>query len=232
MVSKFNLSIALVREGHVKEAEKLQREALASQIRLQGPEHPNTLEMQTYLAETLIKEKRYAEAVVLLQQRYQAIPQAGNLFEVAGALQLAGRNTEAEKAFAEFETKALLESTKQQNSNRELIFYYADHANQTGKALQIAQRECAWRHDVYTLDAYAWALHVSGQDTEARKQMETALAVGIRDAKLFRHAGEIALAMGDPAAAESYLKQSAELNAPDSKRAQLELASINAGKAK
>jgi Tfp pilus assembly protein PilF len=91
----------------------------------------------------------------------------------------------------------------------------------------VAQQEYAWRHDVYTLDAYAWALHVNGQDAEARKQIETALAVGIRDAKLFRHAGEIALKAGDIAAAEHYLKQSVELNAVDSEQARRTLAGLS-----
>ena len=50
------------------------------------------------------------------------------------------------------------------------------------------------------------------EDGEARKQIETALAVGIRDAKLLLHAGEIALACGDSDAARRYLKQSLELN--------------------
>ena len=92
----------------------------------------------------------------------------------------------------------LQESSKKQNSNLELVFYYADHAHQPAKALDVAKREYAWRHDVYTLDAYAWALHVNGQDAEARKQIETALAVGIRDSKIFAHAGEIASEAGRP----------------------------------
>jgi Tfp pilus assembly protein PilF len=79
---------------------------------------------------------------------------------------------------------------------------------------------------VYTLDAYAWALHVNGQDAEARKQIETALAVGVRDAKLFRHAGEIALKTGDVPAAERYLKQSTELNTVDSDQARRTLAGL------
>jgi tetratricopeptide (TPR) repeat protein len=210
--------------GNIDAAEKLFQQALTS-----FPNYPSAL---ANLAGLRLMQKRYTEAVVLLQQRYQAIPRAGNLYDLAEVLRLAGRDTEAKKAFVEFETKALLEASKRQNSNRQLVFYYADHANQPAKAMQIAQQEHAWRHDVYTLDAYAWALHVNGQDTEARKQIETALAVGIHDAKLFRHAGEIALAMGDSAAAERYLKQSLELHAPNSERAQIELASIYARKAK
>jgi len=145
---------------------------------------------------------------------------------LAKALRLAGHEGEAKQAFAEFESKALLESSKKDNSNRELIFYYADYAKQPAKALKVAEQEYAWRKDVYTLDAYAWALHVNGQDVEARKQIETALQVGIRDAKLFRHAGEIALKSGDSVAAQNHLRQSAELNTADSEQARVELASL------
>jgi tetratricopeptide (TPR) repeat protein len=184
------------------------------------------------LAKVRIEQKRYDEAVTLLTERYQAAQHAENLYDLAEALELAGKKGEAQKAFAEFETKSLAESMRGDNSNRELIFYYADHANEPAKALEVAQREYERRHDVYTLDAYAWALHVNGRDQDARKPIETALAVGVRDAKLFRHAGQIALAAGDHSAAERYLRESAELNAPGSERAQLELVSMQARQGK
>jgi Tfp pilus assembly protein PilF len=107
-----------------------------------------------------------------------------------------------------------------------LIFCYSDYAKEPAKALEVAQREVARRHDVFTLDSYAWALYANGQYIEARKQIETALAVGIRDAKMFRHAGEIALKSGDPAAAERYLKAAVELNTLGSEQARIALASF------
>jgi tetratricopeptide (TPR) repeat protein len=155
------------------------------------------------LAKVRIEQKRYNEAVELLRRRYQAAPHAENLFDLAQALQLAGRAEEAKQAFAEFEQKSLLETDRADNSNHELIFYYADYASQPAKALEVARREYARRHDVFTLDCYAWALHVNGQNEEALKQIDTALAVGIRDAKISRHAGEIALAAGDRPTADA-----------------------------
>lgn len=178
------------------------------------------------LAKVRIEQKRYAEAVDLLQQRYKAAPHAENLYDLALALKLAGRANEAKAAFAEFEKKSLAETMKRDNSNHELVFYYADQANQPDKAMEVAQREYAYRQDAFTRDAYAWALHRNHQDDEARKQIETALAVGIRDAKLFRHAGEIALALGDQKSAENYLQTSATLNAPGSDEARDRLASL------
>lgn len=171
------------------------------------------------LAKVRIQQRRHDEAVQLLQQRYQASPHAENLFDLAEALQLAGRSEHARKVFAEFEQKSLLETNRKDNSNRELVFYYADYEHAPRKALDVARRQLAWRHDVFTIDSYAWALHVNGQDEEARKQIEYALSVGIRDSKLIRHAGEIALAMGDKTAAERYLRQAADLNSGTQERA-------------
>ena len=205
--------------GRIDQAEKLAQQALAM--------FPGYHYALGNLARVRIQQKRYDEAVDLLKQRYQAAPHAENLFDLAQALQLAGRKDEAQNAFAEFERKSLLETNRADNSNHELIFYYADYANQPAHALEVARREYARRHDVFTLDCYAWALHVNGQSQEALKQMRTALAVGIRDAKLFRHAGEIALATGDHVAAEGYWQQSAGLNTLGSEEARIALAGLS-----
>jgi len=180
------------------------------------------------LAKVRIEQKRYEDAVALLQQRYDAAQHAENLYDLAEAFELSGHQDQAKKSFAEFETKSQIESVRADNSNRELIFYYADHAHLPAKVLEVAQAEYARRHDVFTLDAYAWALHVNGRDIEARTQIAAALAVGIRDARMLRHAGEIALSNGDRVAAERYLLDSTRMNAPGSSQARELLASLSA----
>ena len=140
------------------------------------------------LAKVLIEESRYDDAIPLLQRRYDLAPHAENLFDLAEALRLAGRNELATKAFLEFEAKARAESSTWDNANRELIFYYADHAKQPQKALEIAKFEASRRQDVYTLDAYAWALHINGQDDLAKANLAKALAVGVRDPKILANA--------------------------------------------
>lgn len=178
------------------------------------------------LAKVHIEQKRYEDAVNLLRQRYESARHAENLYDLAEAEALAGLADKAKRDFAEFETKSIAESVRRDNSDRELIFYYADHAHDPAKALKIAEQEFAWRHDVFTLDAYAWALHVNGRDAEARTDIERALAVGIRDARMLRHAGEIALSLGDRAVGERYLRESAKLNAPGSGEARQLLARL------
>ena len=126
----------------------------------------------------------------------------------------------------EEEQKSLAETKRADNSNRELIFYYADYAHEPAQALEVAKREFARRHDAYTLDAYAWALYLNGRYPEAREQIEKALAVGLRDARVLRHAGEIALKAGDQVSAERFLQQAAELNTPESEPAKAMLARL------
>jgi Flp pilus assembly protein TadD len=79
------------------------------------------------------------------------------------------------------------------NSNRELVAYYVDRAKDPAKALAVARREIARRHDIFTLDSYAWALAANGDYAEAEKQIQAALAVGVKDPAILRHAEAIAL---------------------------------------
>lgn len=205
--------------GRLTEAEKNLQQALAL--------FPGYHYALGNLAKVRTAQKRYDEAVQLLTKRYQSAPHAENLFDLAEARQHAGRHEEAKAAFAEFEQKSLLETNRADNSNRELIFYYAEYAHEPDKALEVAKREFARRRDIYTLDSYAWALHENGDNQEARKQIETALTLGIRDARITRHAGEIALATGDRPAAEKYLQQAADLNTGDSELARATLARLS-----
>ncbi len=169
--------------GDLRAAEELSYQALTL--------FPNYHYTLGNLARIRIQQKRYAEAVELFQRRYQAAPHAENLYELAEALLLAGKTDEARKAFSDFERKSLAETNRADNSNHELVLYYADHAKQPQKALEVAEREYVRRHDVFTLDSYAWALYVSGHTAQARAQIKQALAVGIRDPKLAGHAADI-----------------------------------------
>jgi tetratricopeptide (TPR) repeat protein len=163
------------------------------------------------LAKVKRAQGKFEEAVALQRQRYQSAAHPENLFALAQALQDAGRKADARAAFADFEKQARAEMGTADNSNRELIFYYADYARRPADALAVAKQEIDKRRDVHTLDAYAWALYVNGRFTEAHKQISAALGVGIRDPGIFYHAGMIARSLRDPAAS-SYLEQSLSLS--------------------
>ena len=151
------------------------------------------------LAQIRIAQKRYDDAVALLEKRYTAAPHAENEFVLGQALALAGRDADAQKAFADFEKKSLAESGIADNSNHELVAYYIDHAKQPAKALAIAEKEATRRHDAYTLDAYAWSLAANGEYSRAEAEMKKALAFGIKDPKVLEHAQVISHEVSDRA---------------------------------
>jgi tetratricopeptide (TPR) repeat protein len=146
------------------------------------------------LAKVRTAQNRHAAAVDLLQRRYDLAPHPENLFALGEALVRAGRHDDAHAAFTEFEGLARREASTWDNANRELIFYYTNHAGRPAAALEVARMEMSRRQDVYTLDAYAWALHANGRHEEARAAIERALAVGLKDPEVLARADVIAKA--------------------------------------
>lgn len=190
--------------GALNDAEGLLRQALEL--------FPNYHYALGNLAKIYSAKGQEAKAIALLRQRYESAPHPENAYALAESLERAGRFVEARRMYLEFERKARRELKKADNANRELVFYYADHSHRPAEALRIARLEVAGRRDVYTLDAHAWALYANGRYAEAQKQIEGALSVGVRDARLLYHAGAIALKRGNRAQARRYWKESLELN--------------------
>jgi tetratricopeptide (TPR) repeat protein len=170
-------------QGRAADAERVLQQALAM--------FPGYHYALGNLAAVRMVQERYGEAVTLLEQRYRSAPHAENLFALAEALHKAGREDEAQAAFHKFEKSSRAEMNNAENSNQELIAYYANYAARPEEALRIAKMELARRRDVHTLAAYAWALHAAGDDAEARRQMQRALKVGIQDPELLRQAAVI-----------------------------------------
>ena len=174
------------------------------------PAYPYTLQN---LARVKLEQRRYPDAITLLLQEQKVAPSdLEGLYLLARAEELSGRSGEAASRYAEFETRAKALLNKPANANRALIFYYADHAGDWPQALNVAQREIGVRHDVWTLDAYAWALYGNGHYAEANAQIEKALAVGVRSAQVFDHAGNIAFKLGKQAEASRYFEASLQVD--------------------
>jgi tetratricopeptide (TPR) repeat protein len=190
--------------GDLDGAEKLLHSALQ-----QFPGYYAALEES---ARVQTMRQRYSEAVDLLHQRSLKLPTAASRYALAQALERSGQTTEARLAYADFAATARPLISGSDNANEELISYYLDREHNPAEALRIAQLEITRRHDVNTLDAYAWALCGNARYEEAQKQIATALAVGVREARMFYHAGVIAAKLHDDASAARYLNQSLELD--------------------
>jgi len=96
--------------------------------------------------------------------------------------------------------------------HRAWSLYLLDHGRDVQTVLANVRRELETRRDIYGYDLLAWALHASGRNDEARAPMARALALGTQDAMLYYHAGMIALATGDTAAARSRLRHALAIN--------------------
>lgn len=176
------------------------------------------------LAQVRIVQQRFDDAAALLEQRYAAAPHAENLFALAQAETLAGRVSQADSHFKEFERQSLRESAIGDNSNHELMAYYTDFAHQSNKALEIAQRELIRRRDVHTLDGYAWALAGTGAYKQAELEMQKAMAWGVQDPVILYHAAMIAQALHHDSQTRQLLSSAASRGSVDAAR---QLAQLN-----
>lgn len=175
--------------GQAEEALRLAEEALAI-----FPGYHYALAEQGW---ALLALGRADEAVAAFQTRYKKAPHPENLFDVGVALDAAGRSTEAQAAFVEFETAALEESESNDNANGQLVSLYVDHIAKPAQALRIAEMEYARRKDVFTRMALAWALHANGESAQAWEHARQVLDRGVRSAEICYRAGELAMASGD-----------------------------------
>jgi eukaryotic-like serine/threonine-protein kinase len=99
-----DLAWVLYRQGHLLEAEKLQREILEQRRRVLGPEHLETAESAMHLAATLEDEGHYRDAEQLEQQALTVATHLlgpehpftlGAMTNLAGTLELEARYAEA-----------------------------------------------------------------------------------------------------------------------------------------
>jgi hypothetical protein len=87
---------------------------------------------------------------------------------------------------------------------RTYSLYLATRHQDPAAAKRLATAELSNRGDVFTEDALAWALDSSGDYAAADTAIQAALAAQTKDARLFLHAGEIALDRGHATSARAY----------------------------
>jgi tetratricopeptide (TPR) repeat protein len=153
------------------------------------PHYPYTTEN---LARVRMAQNRASEAIPLWRQASQIDANPHVLYELARAQQAAGQSKEASATYAEFEKKANDPGSASEESRLDLILMYAGIPDNAASALKLAQLEVAARQDVWTLDAYAWALYANAKYQDADAAAKKAISVGIQSSQIFDHAGHIA----------------------------------------
>jgi tetratricopeptide (TPR) repeat protein len=184
-------------------------------------------------------EKQYRDALVTFPNYFRALASLGRVRAALG--DLPGAAKQYEKAINIFPDPSYVAAlgdiygllNEEQNSaaqyklveaiahlnlaagnlyNRQEALFYADHDLQPEKAYENAVQEYAVRKDIYGADAVAWTALKARKLAEAQVAMKEARKLGTRDSKLLYHAGMIAQATGDRAAAVAFLKQALDLS--------------------
>jgi tetratricopeptide (TPR) repeat protein len=164
------------------------------------------------LAKVRAAQGSYAQAIELYQKAVAIIPQPEFLAALGDVYTVTGQLDQAQRQYDTVEYIGQLAKLNQQIYNRQLANFYADHNLHLDVALKLATTELKTRQDIYGLDTAAWAYYKNGRFEEAQRLIEQALQLGTRDAKLFYHAGMIALALNRPLEAERFLADALAIN--------------------
>jgi hypothetical protein len=151
------------------------------------PDYPPALLLRGKMSLT---QDEAAAAVTDLQRATEQNPVPEYQWALAEGLRAAGREAEA----------AAVEASLCQHGAvgdpRTLSLYLATRGENPDLAVRLAESELRQREDVFTHDALAWALTAAGRVAEARPHLESALAEGTPDARLFFHAAVIESRLG------------------------------------
>jgi tetratricopeptide (TPR) repeat protein len=173
------------------------------------PHYPYTMEN---LARVRMAENRASDAVQLLMQVSSIDNDPHVFYELGRAQEAAGQVKEARATYAEFEKLASEPGRASDGSRLDLILIYAEGPATAPNALKLAQQEIAARHDVRTLDAYAWALYANAKYQDADAAVQKAIAAGVQSAQIFDHAAHIAQKLNHSADATKYFELSIQSN--------------------
>jgi tetratricopeptide (TPR) repeat protein len=188
------------------------------------------------IARVRAAEGRFAEATALYKRAIDQMPLPEFVIGLGETQEAAGRPEEAAKQYELVRAMQQLFAASGVDTDLELALFDADHGRDPQATLALARAAYARRPSIKAADTLAWALLKAGQPSEARRYAGEALRLGSRDALMLYHAGAIAQAQGDTAAARDYLDQALATNryfspllAP---RAQQALAELNAAASK
>lgn len=163
-------------------------------------------------ARSLAASGDLAGAIAEYEHVTRVVPDPSFIASLGDCYAAAGRDADANAQYAIVEKIGKLSAFNGVLYNRQLAVFRADHGRDLELAYTDAAREYKLRRDVYGADALAWTAFKTGRVAEAQTAMRDALRLGTRDARMFAHAGEIALAAGDTAGAKSYFERSLALS--------------------
>ncbi|WP_282689403.1 MULTISPECIES: tetratricopeptide repeat protein [unclassified Streptomyces] len=117
-----------------------------------------------------------------------------------------GNRARAEESYELLRAQDRIREAAGDPADTDAILFEADHGD-PNRALTMAEQTLRTRPFVAVHDAYAWALHQAGRDTEALAQADKALAHGTRSALFHYHRAAIHHSLGSTEAARRDLTE-------------------------
>lgn len=167
----------------------------------------------------LLEEQAKAEAALAMTTAavrdythlVSALAQPQYLVEFGEYLDSLGRHQQAADQYDLFEVEGRLFTANGVTLDTDPTLFYADHTDPV-RALRYGTAGIANRPFLEMQDAYSWALHVNGRDTEALRFAQRAQALGTRNALFAFHLGMIERALGHRTAALAALQRALLIN--------------------
>jgi tetratricopeptide (TPR) repeat protein len=150
-----------------------------------APDYPPALLLAGRI---LLAQGEPGEAVRLLQVAASETRLPEYEWILADALRESGDRTAAQQVEGTMKLRGA------STDPRTFALYLATRGEDTGEALKLARSEMEARVDVLTMDAISWCALANGHSLEAADYSKRALSEGTQDARLYYHAGCIALA--------------------------------------
>jgi tetratricopeptide (TPR) repeat protein len=159
--------------------------------------YPGYWLVEEHIAELLGAEGRYEEAAAICQRIVSTVDRPdldqaiGELYELAGCSGFA-------LSWKQRALSAYLDSARRGEVHyyHHLVDYYTDVAEDGSEAVKWAYKDLQLRENFGTRAALAWALYHDGRFSDAARWIDSALASGVVDARLYFWAGDIYSAAG------------------------------------
>ncbi len=161
---------------------------------------------------------KYEEAIEYYETIVERLPLPEFVIALGDLYEITGQPDEAKLQYDLVHAIQQLNASAGVDVDLELALFDVDHGIDPARALQRAGAAYSRRPSIYAADVLAWALYHNGDYPEAYRYSQEALRLGTRDAVLHYHAGMIAYALGDPAAAREHLQEALAINSAFSVR--------------
>jgi tetratricopeptide (TPR) repeat protein len=152
-----------------------------------------------------------AKAIDEYDHVVQLLPLPQLVVEYGDLLAAAGQHAKAKQQYELFASEQQLFTTNGVVDHLTPATFQADHGQPT-QSLTEAQAEWNARHSVLAADAFAWALHRNGRDTQALSYATTATGLGWRNATFLYHRGTIEASLGQTDRARTDLTDALSIN--------------------